>query len=99
MSNISYEKLPKCTGGCHNTEAFTSKAGKEYTKCLDCKNLVFDDKPRTSSTGRDRAMSPGATRPQQTPYTDPATLKLLTIVEQMAKQLGDVHEALRIQKQ
>lgn len=91
MSN--FEKLPKCAGGCHNTEKFTSKAGKEYTKCLACKNLVFDDsKPRPTSTGRESVNSPSA--PRSAPYSDAATLKLLTIVEQMAKQLTEVHEAI-----
>lgn len=94
--SLKFVNLPHCPDGCLETTTFISRAGNECKKCTVCKNLVFDNKPRTTATGRDRAVSP---RPQQTPYTDPATLKLLTIVEQMAKQLGDVHEALRIQKQ
>lgn len=95
MSNFEkFPKLPRCAGGCHNTEKFIAKlTQKEYTKCNDCKNLVFDDStPRSTSTGRESVNSPSA--PRSAPYSDAATLKLLTIVEQMAKQLTEVHEKL-----
>lgn len=39
----SYEKAPRCEGGCPAPyDAFTSKAGAPFEKCLTCKNLVFD---------------------------------------------------------
>ena len=87
-----YEKLPKCGGGCKNTEPFTSKAGKEYVKCLDCKNLVFDDTKRAGAFGREKTTT--AETPRQAPYTDPATLKLLAVVEKMAVQLEELHNKL-----